>query len=365
ITTLTFIIIGVRAMRDISSKELVSELKIGWNLGNTLDAYCYDYIDYSKDQTASETCWGNARATQELYNKLSENGFNTFRIPITWTGHFGGAPDYKINGVWMKRVHEVVDYALNTKNGYAIIDLHHENWNHAFTKNLETAKVIIKSLWSQIAKEFENSDEHLIFECMNEPRKVGSDIEWGGGDEESWAFINELNSICINTIRSSGGNNPLRHIMIPTYAASFNETAIQNLNYPSNDNKIIVSIHSYSPYGFALDQSDSAYSNFNTTGEYDIDNVMKTIKTNLISKNIPVIIGEFGSVDRNNYVDRVNWAKYYVKRAKANSIPCILWDNGKFINDDGERFGFINRSTYELEYPYMMYALLCGSGRTK
>ncbi|ORX51021.1 cellulase-domain-containing protein, partial [Piromyces finnis] len=358
-----FLIGGIHAMRDISSKDLVKELKFGWNLGNTLEATCYDSMDYSKDQTASETCWENVKTTAQLYKTLSENGYNVFRIPVTWTGHFGVGPDYIINEKWMKRVHEVVDYAINT-GAYAIIDVHHENWNYAFNDNLERAKKIEKALWTQIAQEFADYDEHLIFECLNEPRKVGSELEWTGGDDESWNFINELNAVCINAIRSSSGNNPLRHIMIPTYAASFNDTSIEHLNLHREDNKIIVSLHSYTPYHFALDQSEMAYSVYNDTTEIEIDYVLNGIYSSLVSKNVPVIIGEFGTVNRNNYESRVKWARYYVKRAKAKGLPCILWDNGKF-EGKGELFGHIDRSTYEFKFPYIQYGYRCGLGSMK
>lgn len=351
-------VVGSNAMRNIPSKELVKELTIGWSLGNTLDAHCFDDIDYNKNQLASETCWGNPKTTQALYDKLYDIGFNTFRIPTTWSGHFGNGPDYKINDQWMKRVHEIVDYALSN-GSYAILNIHHETWNHAFAKNLNSAKTILVAIWKQIAAEFANYDEHLIFEGLNEPRKVGDPAEWNGGDSEGWNFVNEMNDLFVKTIRATGGNNALRHLMIPTYAACTMDGAINNFRFPSGDDKIIVSLHSYSPYNFALNNGPGAVSNFYDGSE--IDWVMNTINQRFISRNIPVILGEFGAMNRNNEPDRARWAEYYIKKATAIGVPCVLWDNGYF-EGTGERFGVINRETLQIVYPDLIKGLMKGLG---
>ncbi|ORX75146.1 cellulase-domain-containing protein [Anaeromyces robustus] len=353
-------IIGSNAMQDIPSKDLVKKFNIGWNLGNTLDAHCLEFLDYSEDQTASETCWENPRATQELFNKLNSAGFDIFRIPTTWTGHFGDGPEYKIDDAWMKRVHEVVQYAINT-GAYAILNIHHENWNYAFSNNLETAKVVLEAIWKQIATEFEEYDEHLIFEGMNEPRKVDTDVEWNGGDQEGWDFVNEMNELFIKTVRATGGNNKLRHLMIPTYAAAVNEHTLEGFKYPNDDDKVIVSVHSYTPYEFALATDDTAYSVFNNT--QPIEWAMNNIKTYFRDKDIPVILGEFGAMNRNNEEDRQRWAETFVSSARAIGVPCVLWDNGVF-EGDGERFGIIDRNKLTITYPLLLKGLMAGVGKT-
>jgi endoglucanase len=358
LTLLCLIIMGTEAMKNISSLELVKNMKIGWNLGNTLDAQCIDSLNYSKDQTASETCWCNVKTTKALYTKLSSLGFNTFRIPTTWSGHFGSGPQYKINAIWMKRVHEVVDYALST-GGYAILNIHHETWNYAFSNNLSNAKTILVAIWKQIADEFKNYDEHLIFEGMNEPRKVGSSVEWTGGDNEGWSFVNEMNGLFVKTIRATGGNNALRHLMIPTYAASINDNATSHFKLPSNDNKLIVSLHSYNPYNFALNTGNGAVNKFSDTSE--VDWIISNIKNTFINKNIPVIIGELGAINRNNEAERAKWGKYYISKAKSIGVPCILWDNGVF-SGSGETFGLINRSSLQVTFPTLVNNLISAAG---
>jgi len=350
-------ILGSQAM---SSMELTKNMKIGWSLGNTLDANCADTLNYASDQTASETCWGNVKTTEALFTTLMKEGFDTFRIPTTWDGHFGEGPSYTINSTWMKRVHEVVDYAY--KNGaYVILNIHHEKWNYAFANNLQKAQTILVAIWKQIAAEFADYDEHLIFEGLNEPRKVGDAVEWTGGDSEGWDFVNQMNELFVKTIRGCGGKNASRHLMIPTYAATVSENAINAFKFPSGDPNLIVSLHAYTPYNFALNNGDGAVSTFNNPSE--LDSLFNLIKSKFISKNIPVIIGEFGAMSRNNDPERAKWAEAYTKGAKAIGVPCVVWDNGVF-EGTGERFGLIDRSSLQLKAPTVVQGLMKGIGST-
>ena len=349
-------IIGTHAM---TSMELTKNMKIGWSLGNTLDASC-DNLNLSADQTASETCWGNVKTTEGLFTALMKEGFDTFRIPTTWDGHFGEGPDYKINSTWMKRVHEVVDYGYK-KGAYVILNIHHEKWNYAFSNNLQKAQTILVAIWKQIAAEFADYDEHLIFEGMNEPRKVGTDVEWNGGDSEGWDFVNQMNALFVKTIRATGGNNTKRHLMLPTYAATATESAVNAYKFPSGDSNLIVSLHAYTPYNFALNNGDGAVSTFSNTS--DLDQLFNLIKSKFTSQNIAVIIGEMGAMSRNNDAERAKWAEAYTRGAKAIGVPCVIWDNGVF-EGSGERFGLIDRTTYQVKAPQVVQGLMKGIGST-
>lgn len=60
-------------------------MKIGWNLGNTLD--CYD-ITWEVDDF--ETAWGNPKTTKKMIDTVKAAGFNAVRIPVTWNEHMDG-----------------------------------------------------------------------------------------------------------------------------------------------------------------------------------------------------------------------------------------------------------------------------------
>ena len=342
--------LSLMKIRDISSMELIKEMNIGWNLGDTMDS--------PGTGKFSEISSGNPLTKKAMIDKVREAGFNTLRIPVTWQQHMGPAPDYIIDKAWLDRVQEVVNYGI-ADGMYVIINMHHEDWHCLYYDKADAAIDQLKKAWLQIADRFENYDEHLIFEGMNEPRQNGAPDEWIGGNKEGWDVINRLNAAFIDTIRNAGGNNPLRHLMIPPYAASSITMAWENFEVPK-DEKVIVSIHAYIPYNFALNISGTAdWSITNKNDTYEIDTLVSNIKEYFLNKGIPVILGEFGALDKNNMESRVAWAEYYVKKAKENGIVCIVWDNGKFLGS-GELLGLLDRSNLTWKYPEIIEAFMKG-----
>lgn len=322
---------GTKDIRDISAKQLVSEMKIGWSLGNTLDAR-------DSKGLGAETSWGNPKTTDNMIKLLKDTGFNVLRVPVTWDGHMDD--DYNVDSDWMARVKEVVDYGIN--NGlFVILNTHHEEWYYPDAKNKDQDIKQIKALWSQIADVFKGYDEHLIFEGLNEPRLRNSSFEWNGGTPEAQEIVNEYETAFYETVRNSGGNNDKRHLMITGYAASSMTSALEAIKLPENDDKIIVSVHAYLPYSFALDTNGTDKFNENTD-TVSIDSLFGSLDKLFLQKGVPVIIGEFGSVNKFNEQDRIACAKYYLSTAKRYGVPCIWWDNGVFVGN-GENFGLMRR----------------------
>lgn len=340
-----------KKMEDLTAMDIVKDMKIGWNIGNTLDSTRTD-ITRIDPPYKFETAWGNPKVTQELIDTVLGSGFNVIRIPVSWTNHIGPEPEYQITDSWMERVQEVVDYAYG-KGAYVILNIHHEDWNYPYYDNLDRASAEMEAVWKQIAEVFQDYDEHLIFEGQNEPRKVGTPFEWNGGDAEGWEVVNKTNKVFIDTVRAAGGSNPYRMLMIPGYAANCS-VGIKHIEVPENDNRVIISVHAYEPYDFALNKDGRSEWNHDTD---EIDRLMKDLQTLFLDKGIPVIIGEFGAMNKNNESERAEWAAYYVSAARKTGVPCIWWDNGLF-EGDGERFGLFDRHTYECRYPELLAALM-------
>ena len=331
---------------DISSTELVAGMHIGWNLGNTLDAV-------GGIGLASERAWGNPKTKQEMIDKVLEAGFNVVRIPVTWDGHFGAAPEYKIHDIWLARVKEVVDYAYN-KGAYVILNTHHEDWYMPTEENKVANGEQLAALWTQIAEYFKDYDERLIFEGLNEPRLRGTSKEWSG-DAKASEVINYWEQLFVDAVRATGGNNTLRHLMITGYAASSSRENLAKIKLPE-DEKLIVSVHAYTPYNFALNtQGTSTWDVSKNAG--DIDYLMKAINDLFISKGIPVIIGEFGAMNKENEDERVEWATYYLTKAKEIGVPCVWWDNNVY-SGNGEKFGLVDRRNLTYPYPELLEAMM-------
>ncbi len=338
-------------IRDISSVELISELTAGWNLGNTLDAT-------GGMGLTSETSWGNPVTTKEMMDTVKEAGFNIIRIPVTWTKHLDA--ENNIDPDWLNRVQEVVDFTID-ENTYVIINLHHEDWNYPFYDNQEAASEKMRAVWGQIAERFKNYDEHLIFEGQNEPRHVGTSDEWGGGTDEGWEVVNATNAVFVETVRNSGGNNAKRHLMIPGYCATSDSRGPDRIAIPEGDDKIIVSVHAYLPYSFALsDTPSSKFSSERENATKDIKNLRDTLKNGYVDKGIAVIIGETGARNKDNLESRIDWAHTYTSIMREIGVTCIWWDNGSF-SGNGEKFGLLHRQTNTWMFPEIVEAFIKGA----
>ena len=333
-------------IRDISSWELVQEMTIGWNLGNTMDATGSNGLD-------NETTWQSVKTSKEMVDLLVETGFNVFRVPVSWGDHMD--EDYNVDEEWMARVKEIVDYGID--NGmFVILNTHHEEWYFPTEENKEQDIEQLTALWSQIAEEFKGYDEHLIFEGLNEPRCRETAIEWTGGDEESRAIVAEYEQAFYETVRNSGGNNAKRHLMLTGYAASSTRTCLEEVWLPEDDDKVIVSVHAYLPYSLALDTTGTDEWDENNTSE--IDNLFINLEDLFLQYEIPVIIGEFGTVNKDNLEDRIACAEYYVSKGTEYGVPMIWWDNNSRVGS-GENFALMDRSLpQEWYFPELVEALI-------
>lgn len=331
-----------------ASADIVKEMKIGWNLGNTFD--CYNYKDYASD---GETAWGNPKTTKEMIDAVKAAGFNAVRVPVTWGEHMNGDT---IDSAWLDRVHEVVGYVLD--NGmYCIVNVHHDDYTWLNPTKADEAAVTSKyvKIWEQIAEKFKDCDYHLLFEGLNEPRVIGGQDEWSCGTEEEREVINNLLQKFVDTVRKSGGNNKDRTLVVTGHAAAMDETAIKAIKVP-DDKHVIVSIHAYSPYNFALNQEGT--SSFSDSDKSELDKNFDLIKSCFIDKGIPAIIGEFGSLNKNNTGDRVKHMEYYVSAAKKRGITCFIWDNG--VSDGEGAFGLLNRKNCSWNFKEVVDAAMKG-----
>lgn len=334
---------------SLTALELTADIRIGWNLGNTLDAN-------GGSGVTQETSWGNPKTTQELIQGVKDAGFNAVRIPTTWEKQMDD--NNVINTEWMARVKEIVDYAYSL-DMYVILNMHHEEWYQPYADKEEEISAKLTTCWTQIAEEFKGYDQHLIFEGMNEPRWKNTQFEWNGGNDEGRQVVNHLNKVFVDAVRATGGNNQYRFLMVCPYAANSSESALSALELPDDD-RLIVSVHAYIPYSFALQNPGSdkwVASKPNCTNE--IDTLAEVLDRLFISKGQAVIIGECGAMNRQNEEYRAAWAEYYFSTFKKIGVPCFWWDNGAFMS--GETFGLFDRYNNVPRYKVLTKAMMNGA----
>ncbi len=351
------------APRVTPAIEFVRNLKVGWNLGNTFDAYRQD--DYKPDDY--ETFWSGAKTTRELISAIRGAGFNIFRIPVSWHNHLIDDA-YTIDPVWLARVAEVASWALE-EDMYVIINIHHDNdINFLYPDPLhyEQSAKYLTAIWSQVAAKFADCDEHVIFESMNEPRLVGTEHEWDPNPEvpevrDAMLCINSLNRIFVETIRAAGGHNQSRFLIIPGYSGSCGGALADEFELPADD-RIIVEVHAYTPYDYALNNRnpDSSFDLEKDSRKQDeITGFMDDLYRKYIACGVPVVIDEFGALKKkdSDLQGRVNYAAFYTAAASTRSIPVVWWDNACF-SGEGEQFGLLDRNTLEWVYPDIAMAIV-------
>ena len=335
-------------MRNLTSLQLSQELAPGWNLGNSLEAI------------GGETAWGNAAATQAMLNAVKAAGFNSVRIPMSWK-QYADSND-NIRADWMARVTEVVNYARNA-GLYAIINIHWDGgWMQPTYANQAMANARITKFWSQIANNFRNYDDKVLFAALNE---VMVDGDYGTPTPEYYTVQNGFNQTFVNAVRANGGNNAVRHLV----TQGFNTNIDHTYNFfavptDSAANRLMVEVHYYDPFNFTLNTgSDTiwqwgsiATSAANTetwANESYVNAQFDKMKQRFIDgMGMPVLIGEYAAVARLS-VDsaqkyRTYWDQYITSAARQRGLAPVYWDDGYSGN---HVMGLFNRSNGTQYYP--------------
>ena len=207
------------SMRDITTAQLVKDMGIGINLGNTYES-CGDWIAQWGDGTPEsyETAWGSPVITQQMIQGYADAGFDTLRVPVAWSNMM--EDNYTISDKYLSAVQEVVDWAIDC-GLYVILNLHYDGgWLANFPTDKENCMEKYKRIWTQVSDAFADYSDYLVFESQNE--ELGWESlwnRWGGteGKTDSYDLVNEINQTFVDIIRSSGGNNPQRHLLISGY----------------------------------------------------------------------------------------------------------------------------------------------------
>ena len=353
-----------------TATDAVKNMGVGWNLGNTLDSNSGDinnmWIECFTSRTPSdyETAWRQVITTPELIKMMKDAGFNAIRLPVTWYPHMEATFNSvkyvsstqtltpwdrtndpigtKIQKAWMQRVHEVVDYVIS-QGMYCILNIHHDTgsantaWLIASESDYAQQKDCFMAIWQQIAEDFKDYDEHLLFEGYNEMLDPYRSWNFASFETPSrydntvaTSAYNAINSYAqsfVDVVRATGGNNSQRNLIVSTYSASsgagsWNQHLQDPLKYmkrPNDEveNHIIFEVHSY------LDIKD-----LNDTKNV-VNQMISALKSYLVAKGAPVIIGEWGTSVENGYAlyrqNMLSFARYFVEQTKANDIGTFYW----------------------------------------
>jgi len=340
----TFFSTVLSAQDKTPAQKQVEDMGIGINLGNTMEA-CGTWVNKGGGVRAFETCWGSPVITKEMIEGYAKAGFKTLRVPVAWSNLMSTDGNYTIKPELLARVKEITSWAVEA-DMYVIIN---EHWDYGWIEtdmvvNKDEAMKKYKAIWNQVSEYFKDFDAHLIMESQNEELggfkdKNGQPVwnSYNPGDTKGKKFAydlaNEINQEFVNIVRTSGGNNATRLLLISGINTDIGKTCDPMFVMPEDPAKMCaVSVHYYTPSNFAILEEDASWAaNRKTWGTpKDVSELvmnLKKVKTTFTDKGIPVIIGEYGCPTKNKEQESVqNYLRLVCLHAYKNGLCPVLWD---------------------------------------
>ena len=312
--------------------EIAYDMYPVWNFGNTFEASSADNLFTNNGGLKAEASWQPTMTTKAVVDAIKAAGFRSVRIPCAWiAGHIskGNASSFTIDPEWMARMKEVVNWCVDD-GLYVVLNDHWDGgWLEelgfsssnssyvAVTDDQVEAKIAtLKMLWTKIANEFQNYDEHLIFAGLNEPFQNYS--LFNGRAADLTPILVKYNKAFVEAVRATGGNNANRILVVQAPGANIDYCVnyMPSAQLPEDAGKLMVEAHYYDPgqfcgtysyeygtgylyWGSANHVQGSKYNCPSNTEESYMKKQMKKLYDSYTSKDYPVIIGEYACHQRN------------------------------------------------------------------
>lgn len=384
---LTFLSFGTtKAMdHDMHAHTWCKSVVMGWNLGNALESAGAEWDDaaygwkniWEKNYDNWETAWGNPKTTKTMIQKVKAEGFNAIRVPVRWVPH-ANLNTMEIDAAWLARVKEVVDWCIE-EDLMVILNTHHDLWLEHYPTYARKAELNekLKKLWTNIATAFKDYDGRLAFSGTNEVNPNG---EWGlSPTEEHYDVQNSFNQTFVDAVRSTGGNNLKRNLIVQTMRCDPN-LGLSHFTVPTDPtaDRLSVEFHYYSPYSYCSGAEGTYYywgAEFADKGAITPDGNERSLATFFAKlrnewwdKGLGVVMGEYGCSHHYTTADRETqeanqqyFLKCLVGEARHMGFAAFVWDNNAFGNGS-EKFGIFNRNNnMSVEAPFFLNGIKEGS----
>jgi endoglucanase len=355
---------------ESTATQIASRIKLGWNLGNSLEAI------------GGETNWGNPAATPELVQLVKQSGFDAIRLPVSWN-QYANQSTAKIDPTWLNRVRQVVEDSVEA-GLYVIVNIH---WDEGWLENNVTPEKQAenndkqKALWQQIATHLRDFDEHLMFAGTNEPNVDNAN---------QMAVLDSYLQTFVDAVRSTGGKNAYRVLIVqgPRTDIELTNQLMRTLPTDTLPNRMMAELHFYTPYQFTLMSEDADWgkqfyywgNGFHSTTdternatwgeEGDVDRLFGLVKQQFVDKGVPVVLGEFTAQRRTGQLSgaaldlhlasRAYYHRYVTEKALENGILPFYWDAGGLGHLSS---GIFDRNAKSVFDQQTLDALLDGAGK--
>jgi len=321
--------------------QLVNDMGIGYNLGNTFN--CCNTIEEEYSENKEIKVLGATLPTKNILKEIRKNGFKTIRFQVLYTNYIFN--NDKINSEWIQKIKELINL-IKQLNMYLILSIKHTRQFWQSERKKSKNKYI--NFWTQIANELINYDEHLVFESMYEIGYLKYlDNRYNYYEDKDYLLSQDF----INIIRNSGGLNIERLLIIPIVSSDY-ELSLFNFGYDESKipedpyNKLAVSLYYYFPLDEYSSENNLEPFNFYDKLGYssdifpcmewgssqnykDIARNFDKMKQNFTDKGFPVIIDEVGIyndyIKKNNSIEQFLYTLFSMSCEYEGILPC-LWD---------------------------------------
>lgn len=334
---------------SITAIEMAYLMGNGINLGNTMEAYGRASVGVGADTSVYETSWRQPVTTAEMVAGMKAAGFDTLRIPVAWTNAMNfETGDYTIGEDYLDRVEEIINYALDA-DMYVIINDHWDGgwwgmFGSATQETRDAAMELYTSMWTQIANRYEKYDEHLIFESANEElgfRLNDTDIAKDSGslsDEECYEVTNQINQAFVDTIRSTGGNNADRFLLIAGFGTDIDNTCKDGFQMPVDtaEDKLMLSVHYYTPSGYCLWESIGSWG---SKKDYEEMNSLLAKLEKFTEQGYGIVIGEYGVLEQQDGLreNTLEYTENFLDLCDLYGYCPVLWDsNDMYVRNEAK-----------------------------
>ena len=291
--------------------------------------------------------------TKKQINQIKKYGFKTIRFQVVYNNLISESEKIKSN--WIKEIKKIIDWIYNL-NMYCILSIYHNDDFWDFEENPINKYI---NFWKEIANEFKNYDDYLIFESNHKLYFINITL------------LNVSQSF-IDVIRNSGGLNIKRLLIIPGMSTDLDFYSVPEAFPNDPSNKTAISLRYYFPslyggeyiydgddYYYIIGEDDIVWYDYYggmlvTTPLIDwgieasdytyIYQDFKYYKNMLMDKGIPVIIGEAGILTKNSNANLFSEFLYalFSMSYEYDGIMACLWDNPE--NNERNKF-YYNKET--------------------
>lgn len=324
---------GYSGMRDVTAEQIVLDMRVGINLSEYLDIGDTDIVD-----------------VERYCRTMRLSGIKSVRLPVRTDRYVDSSNN--IRSDFVKKIKRTADAVISC-GMYCIISLaQEESWLRLDDASFASSRAAFVRIWEQLADTFRKYDDYLLFEGLSDYNVDDDDIT-----ASEYSNFNLLNDAFVSTVRASGGNNEVRHLVVSTYGSSHESAALANLNVPKDsiEDRMIVDVHLSLPSGFVgiTQLDDKQWGSASEKNTLDLQLYLVYYKM-YMQAGYPVIIGKFGAANKNNDDARATYASCFVSSAYEYGMTC-------FWNDDGNAYKLFDRRTNETLYrgivSSMVYAI--------